>query len=180
MSIQEYPHEVDELLPVDVVPAQANVKILLVVRAVRPQDVQSLASRPNASQETLPDQQPAAVHQIHPPNGMTSIHIIAAGARRVFAVRLALVTPYFLDEGPLFVGIAFPEKGGHLVISGTNAAEQILDARGGIRRCEGVLEPLPDLLRTVELPRGNLLLELLDLTRRQFAWIAFVAEKAEG
>src|ERR1039457_1192818 len=152
MSSQEQPQKVDELLAVDVVASQTDVQILLVVRAVGPQDVQAFASRTNANQETLPDQQPAAEHQVHPPNGMTSIHIVATGARCVIAFRLALMPPHLLDECPLLVRIPFPKKAGYLVIAGTNAAEQILDARGRIRHAEVILEPLLDLLRAAEMP----------------------------
>ena len=102
---------------------------------------------------------------------MTSIHIVAPRARRSFAFGLTLVPPHLLDEGALLVRIALPEKAGYFVIAGTNAAQQILDAGGRIRHGEVILEPLLNLERTAEMPLGNLLLELLDLARRQFAWV---------
>src|ERR1700683_2685260 len=180
MNSIEQTQQVYELLPVNVAAGQPEVQILLVIGAVGPQDVQALASRTNTNQETLPDQQPAAEHQVHPPNGMTRIDIIAPCEWCVFTFRFTLVTPDLLDEGPLFVRVPFPEKGRHFVIASPNAMQEVLDAGGRIRHGEGVREPLLNLLRTAEMPLGNRLLELLDLTWRQVAWVPFVAQDAEG
>ena len=76
VSLSQQPQQVDELLAVDVVSGQPQVQVFLVVGAIRPQDVQPFATAAHAHQKPLPDQQPAGIDQVQPPDRMAGIHEI--------------------------------------------------------------------------------------------------------
>jgi hypothetical protein len=67
------------------------------------------------------------------------------------------------DELLLLVRVGFPQEAGHPVVAGADAAQQILDATGGVQDTERFLDPEADLIGAAKAPRTDLLLEALDL-----------------
>ena len=114
--------QVDELLAIDVASGQAQVQVLVVVGAIRPQDVQPLAAAAHPDVETLADQQPAGVDQVEAPDGMAGVDEIAPGGR----TRLAAMPPILVDERLLLLRVGLPEEAGDLVVTGPDAAQQAL------------------------------------------------------
>src|SRR5215216_3114255 len=176
----QQPEEVDELLAIDVVARQPVVDILVVVGAVGAEDVQALAPRAHAHQEPLPQQQPAAEHQVQAPHRVAGVDVVAPGPRGPWPLRLALVPRHPLDEGALLIGVPFPQEARHLVVADADALEQVLDPGGGIADGEGGLNPVADLVGVAEAARADLGFELLDLLRGKFAGVALVVDRAEG
>src|SRR5262249_44563068 len=171
--------EVDELRAVDVVARQPVVEVLVVVGAIPAEDVQPLAARAHAHQQALADQQPAAVHQIQAPDGVTGIDVVAARPRRVGPLRLALVPRDALYEGLLLVGVRLPQEAAHLVVADADALEQVLDPGGGVADGEGGLDPVAHLVGVAEAAGADLLSELSDLIGLQLARVALVVELAQ-
>src|SRR5262245_54169584 len=172
--------QVHELLPVDVVPRQPQVQVLLVVRAVRPQDVEPLPAAAHPRQESLPHQQPARVDQLQPPQRMTGVHEVAARAPRPRPLRGCLLPLVMGDELLLLVRIGLPQEASYLVIARADAAQQVLDATGGVPDPEHLLDPETDLIGVAEASRADLLLEALDLSGGEVARVAPVVQGAEG
>ena len=65
------------------------------------------------------------------------------------------------------------------MVAGPDPPEQLLDTRGRVGHAEGVLDPGADLLGVVEDARGDLVLELLDLSRSELAGVAPIVQGAE-
>src|SRR5262245_36589847 len=172
--------QVHELLPVDVVPRQPQVQVLLVVRAVRPQDVEPLPAAAHPRQESLPHQQPARVDQLQPPQRMTGVHEVAARAPRPRPLRGRLQPLVMGDELLLLVRVGLPPEAGHLVVAGADAAHQLLDATGGVQDTERFLDPEADLIGVAEATGADLLLETLNLSGGEVARVAPVVKGAEG
>jgi hypothetical protein len=84
------------------------------------------------------------------------------------------------DELLLLVRVGLPQEAGHLVVAGAHAAQQALDAAGGVRDPERLLDPEADLIGVAEAPRADLLLKALDLSGGQVSWVAPVVKGAEG
>src|SRR5215470_17780691 len=96
----------------------------MILRAVRPQDVQPLAASAHAHQEALSPQQPATVDQFQAPDRVTGIHEVApGGCARGRAVGLVLV-----DELFLLVALGLEEEAGRLVKAASQTLEQALGA----------------------------------------------------
>src|SRR5262249_7914731 len=100
---------------------------LLDREAEGPQDVQPLPAAAHPRQEALPHQQPAGVDQLLTPQRMAGIHEIAARAPGPRPLRGRLLPLVMSDELMLLVRVGFPEEAGHLVITRTDAAQQVLD-----------------------------------------------------
>src|SRR5262249_16993226 len=177
---QQQPKEVDELLAVDVVARDPVVDGLVVVGAVRPEDVQPLAATAHAHQEALADQQPATIHQVQAPDGVTRIDVVAARQRGAWAFRLALVPCYPLDEGTLLVRVRLPQQAAHLGVADGDPPEQVLHPAGRVADAEGVLKPLTDLLGAAEAAGFDLVLELADLLGGELARVALVVQGTQG
>ena len=175
MPGQQRLQQVDELLAVDVLPGQPQVHVVVIVGAVRPQDVQPLAAVADADEEPLPDQQPAGIEQVQAPDRVAGVHEVAPGPRP----RLAPLPPILPDERLLLVAVGLPEEAGDLVVAGADAAEQVLHAGGRVGDAEGLLDPGAHLVGVVEAPPGDLLLESLDLGGAEPTGIAPVVEGAE-
>ena len=140
--------QVDELLAGDVVLGQPEVHVVVVVGAVRPQDVQPLAAAADADVIPLPDQQPAAVEQLQAPDRVAGVHEVAPGRRP----GLAPLPPILADERPLLVPVGLPEEAGDLVVAGADAVQQVLHPGGGVGDAELLLDPGPHLVGVVEGP----------------------------
>src|SRR4051794_917631 len=169
------PQQLDELLAGDVLLRQSEVHVVVVVGAVGPEDVQPLPPVAHAHVEPLPDQQPAGIEQIHAPDRVAGVHEVPPGCRP----RLPLVSPILPHELLLLRDVRLPEEARDLVVAGSDAVEQFLDARGRVGHTEGVLDPGADLLGGVKRPPGDLLLELLDLGRSEATGITPVVQGAE-
>src|SRR5262249_56626469 len=87
---------------------------------------------------------------------------------------------YPLDEGALLIWVRLPQEASHLVVGHTDAFEQVLDTGGGIADVEGRFDPVADLVGAAGAPRAHFGLELLDLSRAEFARVALVVDLAEG
>src|SRR5262245_9459630 len=177
---EKQPQEVDELHAVDVVTSKPVVDVLVVVWAIRPEDVQPLASRAHAHQETLAQQQPAGVDQVQAPNGMAGIGVVAACPWGVWAFRLALVPLHPLDKGTLLIGVCLPQEAAHLVVADADAFEQVLDAAGRVADLESVIEPLTDLIGAAERAGADFAFELSNLVGGKFARVTLVVQDTEG
>ena len=125
-------------------------------------------------------QQPAVVHQVHAPNRMTGIDVVAACPRRTLAFRFAFVPGNSFHEGVLFVWVPFPHKPAHLVIGDANPPEQLFDSRGRILDAESYIDPMDNLLGIAKQALGNFVFENLNLARGKFPRITLVVEQAEG
>jgi hypothetical protein len=106
---------------------------------------------------------------------VTPIHEVPSGRR----TRLTLVPSILPHELLLLLDIGLPEEPRDLVIAGPGPAEQILDARDRVVHAPSLLHPGADLLGIVEHPRGDLLLEPLDLSRSEATRIALIVQGAE-
>jgi hypothetical protein len=69
MSRSQPIQQVDELLAIDAASGQAQVEVFVVLGAIGPEDVQTLATIAYADVEPLPDQQPAGIQQPQPQTG---------------------------------------------------------------------------------------------------------------
>src|SRR5262249_19333155 len=72
------------------------------------------------------------------------------------------------------------QEAGHLVITGADAAQQALDATGGVPDPEHLLDPEADLIGVAEAAGADLLLEALHLSGGEGARVAPVVGGAEG
>src|SRR3954454_6592449 len=167
--------QLDELFPGDVLLHQAEVHVVVIVRAVRPEDVQPLPPVAHAHIEPLPDQQPAGIEQVQAPDRVASVHEIPPCLRP----RLPFVTPVLPHELLLLRDVGLPEEARDVVLAGPDPVEQLLDARGRVRHTESLLDPGADLFGGVKRPLGDLLLELLDLGRSEATGITPVVQGAE-
>src|SRR4051795_3710397 len=167
--------QLDELLPGDVLLRQAEVHVVVIVWAVRPEDVQPLPPVAHAHVESLPDQKPAGIKQVQAPDRVARVHEIPPCLRP----RLPFVSPILPHELLLLRDVGLPEEAGDLVVAGPDPVEQLLDARGRIGHTEGVVDPGADLLGGVKRPLGDLLLELFDLGRSEATGITLVVQRAE-
>src|SRR5439155_21245898 len=164
----------------DVIPRQTQVQVFVILRAIRPQDIQALPAATHAHEETLTHQQPAGIDQVQPPDRLTGIDEIETRSSRRRPPGRALLPVVFLDKRALLLRLGFPQETGHLVITHPVAVPQVLDAAGCIRDAEGLLNPEADLIRIAKAPRANLLLKLLDLCGGEVSRVAVVMESAEG
>src|SRR3954454_8855218 len=167
--------QLDELFPGDVLLHQAEVHVVVIVRAVRPEDVQPLPPVAHAHIEPLPDQQPAGIEQVQAPDRVASVHEIPPCLRP----RLPFVTPVLPHELLLLRDVGLPEEARDVVLAGPDPVEQLLDARGRVRHTESLLDPGADLFGGVKRPLGDLLLESLDLGRSEATGITSVVQGAE-
>src|SRR5262249_32062988 len=138
------------------------------------------AAAPHPRQEALPHQQPAGVDQLQPPPRMTGIHEVAARTPGPRPLRGRLPPLVMGDELLLLVRVGLPQEPGHLVIAGADAAQQLLDATGGVQDTERFLDPEADLIGVAEASRADLVLEALDLSGGEVARVAPVVKGAEG
>jgi hypothetical protein len=90
----------------------------VVLGAVGPQDVQAFPATPDAHQEPLADQQPAAVEHLHAPDRMAGIDEIASG---LLPVRLPLLPLIGAEELLLLGRVGLPEEARGLVVTDTDA-----------------------------------------------------------
>src|SRR4051794_17342687 len=167
--------QLDELLAGDVLLGQAEVHIIVIIRAVGPEDVQSLATVAHADVEPLAHEQPAGIEQVHAPDRVAGVDEVPPGLRP----RLTLVSPVLPHELLLLLDVGLPEEPRDLVVAGPDPAEQVLDARDRVGHAQGLLHPGADLLSVVERPRGYLPLEPLDLGRSEATRVALVVQGAE-
>src|SRR5206468_9548757 len=103
---QQLLQQLDELLTGDVLLRRAEVHVVVIVGAVGPQDVQSLAAIADAHVVPLTDRQPAAVQQLQAPDRMAGVHEVAAGLRPGFTP----MPPILADELTLLGPVRLPEK----------------------------------------------------------------------
>src|SRR5512142_2779558 len=103
---QQLLQELDELLAGDVLRRQAEVHVVVIVRAVSPQDVQAFAAVADADVMPLPDQEPAAVEQVQAPDRMAGVHEVATSRWP----RLTPVPPIRAYELTLLLPVRLPEK----------------------------------------------------------------------
>src|SRR5262245_37265391 len=111
---------------------------------------------------------------------MAGIHEVAArtpGPRPLRGHLLPLVVD---DKLLLLVRISLPQEASYLVIARADAAQQALDATGGVPDREHLLDPEADLIEVAEASRADLLLEALDLSGGEVARVAPVVQGAEG
>src|SRR4051794_40432326 len=179
MPLEHMAQQVDELLAVDVVACQPQVKVFLVVGAVRPEYVQPLPPAAHADQETLPDQQPAGEDQVKPPDRVARIHEIPSGGSPL-PPGLGLLPPVLVEELFLLVRVGLPQEASDLVVTDADAIEQILYAAGLVRHAEGVVNPLANLIGVAEAAGADLIFESLDLVGGELARVPLVVEGAEG
>ena len=180
MPLLQHPQQVDELLTIDVVSGQSQVEVFLVIWAIRPQDVQPLATATHAHQQPLSHQQPAGKHQGKAPDGVAGVHEIPPGVSCLLAAGIGLLPLVLLDERLLLVWVGLPQETSHLVVTDANPFQHVLDAAGRIADAEGLLNPVADLVGVAEAAPGDLVFELLDLVRVEVAGVALVQEGAEG
>jgi hypothetical protein len=111
---------------------------------------------------------------------MTRIHEVEARSPRPRPPGGAPLPAVLLDELLLLVRVGLPQEPGHLVIARAGEARQVLDAAGGIRDPEHLLDPEADLIGGAEAPRADLLLEMFHLSGGEVARVAPVMQGAEG
>src|SRR5918997_3706670 len=167
--------QLDELLAGDVLLRQSEVHIVVVVGAVRSEDVQPLPPVAHAYVVALTHQKPAGIQQVHPPDRVASIDEISSGLRP----RFPFVPSVLPHELLLLLDIRLPEEARDLVVAGPDPVEQLLDARDRVGHPKGVLNPDADLLGVVEDPLGDLLLELLAVGRSELARVPPIVQVAE-
>ena len=141
LGFPNHSQEIDKLLAIDVVSRQAIIQIVVSVGVIGADDVQTLATRPHAHQQTLSQQQPAAINQVHAPHRVAGIDIQADRQRLSRTTHFTAVAANSLDEGALLLAITFPQESTDLMEGDANAREKIFKARQGVDNLELFLNP---------------------------------------
>src|SRR5262249_35570984 len=129
----------DQALCIQVLIRVASIQILLVIGAIRPQDVQTLASATDADLESLSGQQPAVENHLHPVHRMYAIEEVASPGLLPDCGFVFLVLG---DELLLFVLVSLEEEGTDLVEGAAKASKQFTHATFRELPTEVLLDPV--------------------------------------
>src|SRR4051812_751706 len=152
------------------------VQILVIIRTIGPQDVQTFAAAPHRHLQALAPEQPAVRQRLLPPHRMNAIDEVTTQRRAdPTLVPLILLQPLLL-----LVPLGRAEIPTGFVVRAAQALQQFLGPAVGVGDRERLLDPPPDLFDGSKVTGLDLIVELLLLRFGEFPFVPFVLEGTEG